>query len=46
VIGVTAIYDRFEYIEERAAAMELWAERLRAIVNPPPANVVALRAAS
>jgi integrase len=44
VIGVTAIYDRYEYLDERAAAMELWAERLRAIVNPPPANVVALRA--
>ena len=44
VIGVTAIYDRFEYLDERAAAMELWAERLRAIVNPPPATIVALRA--
>jgi integrase len=27
VIGVTTIYDRYEYLDERAAAMELWAER-------------------
>jgi integrase len=44
VIGVTAIYDRYEYLDERAAAMELWAQRLRDIVNPPPANIVQLRA--
>jgi integrase len=46
VIGVTAIYDRYEYLDERAEAMERWAERLRGIVNPPPANVVPLRGAA
>jgi integrase len=44
VMGVTAIYSRHEYLDERREAMERWAQRLRDIVEPPAGNVVALRA--
>jgi integrase len=40
VMGVTSIYNRYEYVEERREAMELWAQRIRNIVSPPPENVV------
>ena len=46
VMGVTSIYNRYEYLEERRGAMEAWARRIRDIVDPPPANIVDLRAAS
>ncbi len=45
VMGVTSIYNRYEYLEERRAALEHWARRIRDIVRPPPANLVELRAA-
>ena len=32
--GVRAIYDRWSYIEEQRAGFELWAARLRGIVEP------------
>jgi hypothetical protein len=38
------IYDRHGYRDEIRAAFEAWHARLRALVSPPPANVVALRA--
>jgi integrase len=38
-------YDRHSYIDEKRAALEAWARRLQAIVDPAPAgNVVSLRA--
>jgi len=40
VMGVTSIYNRHEYLEERREAMERWAHRIAELVNPPPANVV------
>ncbi len=42
--GITAIYVRFRYDDERRQALEAWARRLDQIVTQaPPANVVAIR---
>jgi hypothetical protein len=40
VMGVTSIYNRYEYLDERREALERWAQRIRDIVSPPPENVV------
>jgi integrase len=39
------VYNRYEFLPERAAALQAWADRLRSIVEPPPTgdNVVKLR---
>jgi integrase len=37
-------YDQFAYLKEKREALELWAARLKLIVDPPSSNVVALRA--
>jgi integrase len=44
--GVAGVYNRFEYLEERVAAMKLWSVRLLSIVEerPMPSNVVSLPA--
>jgi integrase len=41
--GMAGVYDHHDYFDEKRAALDLWAARLRSIVNPPPANVVKLR---
>jgi integrase len=41
--GLHQVYDQFAYLDEKRHALELWAARLRSIVEPPPHNVVALR---
>ena len=42
--GIAAIYDLHEYQDEKAEALELWAQRIASIVNPPkPAKVIKLR---
>jgi integrase len=46
VMGVTAIYNRHEYLAERREAIERWGRRIGDIVNPPPANVVPLKTAA
>jgi integrase len=46
VMGVTSIYNRYEYLEERREAMDRWARRIAEIVSPPPANVFPLHAAA
>ena len=43
--GIRAVYDRFSYLDEQRSGFELWAARLRDIVEPPPENVVLLREA-
>ena len=43
--GIRAVYDRYAYLDEQRAGFELWAARLRDIVEPPPENVVLLREA-
>ena len=42
--GLHRVYDQHAYIDEKRHALELWAARLRTTINPPPANVVDLRA--
>ena len=43
--GIRAVYDRYGYLDEQRSGFELWAARLRDIVEPPPENVVLLREA-
>ena len=41
--GVRGTYDRHEYYEEKAHAFEALAAQIDRIINPPAANVVAMR---
>jgi|SRR5215469_15435730 len=41
--GVAAIYNRFEYLAERKAALETWGRFVESLVRPDEGNVVALR---
>jgi integrase len=43
--GIKGVYDRYTYLDEKREALTAWNNRLRSIVEPPPANVVDLRAA-
>jgi integrase len=43
--GMRGVYDKYSFEAEKRQALELWAARLRDIVQPPPANVVKLQAA-
>ena len=43
--GIKGVYDKHQYLDEKREALTLWNARLRSIVEPPPANVVELRAA-
>jgi hypothetical protein len=42
--GIKGTYDVYDYADEKREALDLWASRLRSIVEPPPDNVVQLRA--
>ena len=44
--GVHKVYDIHRYQAEKRQALERWANRLRDIVTPPPANVRRLRVAA
>jgi integrase len=44
--GIKGVYDLHDYLPEKVEALELWSARLKAIVKPLPANVVALIAIS
>jgi integrase len=41
--GVAAVYNRFEYLEERRAALEAWGRYVQDLVSPAPVNAIALR---
>jgi integrase len=41
--GVAAVYNRFEYLEERRAALEAWGRYVENITTPSTPKVVALR---
>jgi integrase len=41
--GVRKVYDRYEYLDEKRHALELWQARLKSIVEPAPDNVTRLR---
>jgi integrase len=45
ISGVAAIYNRFEYLAERKAAIELWSRHIESLIRPIPSNVVVLAAA-
>jgi len=38
--GISGVYDLYAYLDEKRDALELWAGRLRDIVESPPANVI------
>jgi integrase len=42
--GLQRVYDQHSYESEMREALELWAARLRSIVEPPPENVYELKA--
>jgi integrase len=42
--GLHRVYDQYAWLNEKRDALELWAARLRDIVEPPPVNVVKLPA--
>jgi integrase len=41
--GMAAVYNRFEYIDDRRAALEAWGRHINNLIAPAPVNVVALR---
>ena len=44
--GIVAVYDLHRYATEQREGFELWAAKLRNLVEPPPDNVVKLPAAA
>jgi integrase len=42
--GLHKVYDLHAYRDEKRHALDLWAARVRDIVEPPPANVISLHA--
>jgi integrase len=40
--GVTKIYNRYSYLDEKRHALETWARRVESLVRPAPDNIVAL----
>jgi integrase len=39
ISGVAAIYNRFEYLDERKSALDKWARHVESLVRPAPSNV-------
>jgi hypothetical protein len=44
ITGVAAVYNRFEYLDERRAALEAWGQHLYKHVTPQPSDVIAITA--
>ena len=42
IAGVAKIYNRFEYLPERRAALEAWARHVESLIRPTSSNVVEL----
>jgi len=42
IAGVAKIYNRFEYLPERKAALETWSRHVESLIRPTPSNVVEL----
>jgi hypothetical protein len=40
---MTGVYYVYKHFDEKREALELWAAKLRDIVDPPPSNVIKLR---
>ena len=45
ISGVAAVYNRFEYLDERKAALEAWGRFVETLVRPTQSNVVQISAA-
>lgn len=43
--GIKGTYDLYDYLDEKREALDLWAARLRSILNPPPASVIPIAGA-
>ncbi len=43
--GVTKIYNRYSYLNEKRHALETWARKVESLVKPGPTNIVDLRTA-
>jgi integrase len=41
--GVAAVYNRFEYLDERRATLEAWGRFVDELISPSLANVLAFR---
>lgn len=39
--GIEGVYNRWAYLEEKRQALQLWADRIDRLVNPPPSAEVA-----
>jgi len=42
ISGVAKIYNRFEYLPERQAALEAWSRHIAGLLNPAPSSVIPL----
>ena len=40
--GIRGVYDRYDLFDEKRQALDLWAGRLRSVVEPAPGNLVKL----
>jgi hypothetical protein len=43
--GVTKIYNRYGYLDEKRHALETWARKVESLIKPGPTNVLLLRGA-
>ena len=43
ISGVARIYNRFAYLDERKAAIEVWSRHVESLFRPRPPNVIVLR---
>jgi integrase len=41
--GVAAVYNRFEYLDERRLALDAWGQHVGSLVTPAASNVVSIR---
>ena len=42
ISGVARIYNRYEFLAERRAALEAWARHVESLIRPTPSNIVEL----
>jgi integrase len=40
--GVAAVYNKFQYSDERRSALDTWSRHISNLLNPEPSNVIAL----
>jgi hypothetical protein len=44
ISGVAAVYNRYQYSDERQIALDNWSRYLGNLLNPEPSNVIPLSA--